>query len=159
MFDLEDMAGIMRCILWPDAFVSQGELVQADSIRVLRGTVERRPGSEEANFIVSEIIPLEALAARYTRGIAVQLSEQSHGITKLEQLHEILRGYPGDCTVQLTLCLADGSRVACQCSDVQVAVHPEMRSRVEELLGPGHFHLLTAPRTTTAARGNGRGRR
>ena len=41
------------------------------------------------------------------------------GRQKLEQLHEILRGYPGNCELELTLCLADGSRVACKCDGMR----------------------------------------
>ena len=37
MFDLEDTAGIMRCILWPEQFAQFGELVQPDAVRVVLG--------------------------------------------------------------------------------------------------------------------------
>ena len=43
------------------------ELIKADAIVVIRGAIDKRPGSEEANLIVNEMIPLEDLAARYTR--------------------------------------------------------------------------------------------
>ena len=49
MFDLEDMDGIMRCIIWPEEFANYGHLVAADAILVVRGAIDRRPGSEEAN--------------------------------------------------------------------------------------------------------------
>ncbi|OHB70802.1 MAG: DNA polymerase III subunit alpha, partial [Planctomycetes bacterium RBG_13_63_9] len=97
MFDLEDTAGMIRCILWPDTFVTYGHLVQADTIVVAQGAIDKRPGSEEANLIVGELIPLEDAAARFTRGVMIRLWETSHGQEKLEQLHEILRGYPGEC--------------------------------------------------------------
>ena len=144
MFDLEDTAGIMRCILWPDQFVQYGEMVQADTIQVIRGAIDKRPGSEEANLIVNEIIPLESLGARYTRGIRVRLLEATHGVKKLDMLHEILRGYPGDCQLELHICLADGSRVRCNCDSFRVANTPEMRSRVEQLIGAENFQLVTA---------------
>ena len=57
MFDLEDTDGMIRCILWPEQFVRFGELIQADAIRVVRGAIDKRPGSEEANLIVNEIHP------------------------------------------------------------------------------------------------------
>ncbi len=57
------------------------------------------------------------------------------------------------------LCLADGSRVACKCDGMRLAVSSEMRARVDQLLGPGNFRLLTAPPAATAGRGNGRSRR
>ncbi len=151
MFDLEDAAGMIRCILWPDQFVNYGELVAADAVRIVRGTVDKRPGSDEANLIVNEIMALEDLESRYTRGVSIRLLEAEHGLVKLEQLHEILRGYPGNYPLELTLCLADGSRVPCACADFRVAIAPEMRARVEELLGPGNLRLQTA------RSGNGRG--
>ena len=133
---------------------------QADAILVLRGAIDKRPGSEEANLIVNEIIPLESLAARYTRGVRIRVSEATHGPHTLEQLHEILRGYPGNCELELTICLADGSRAACKCDTTKLAVTPEMQARVDQLLGPGNFRLLTGPSSaTTAGRGNGRSRR
>jgi DNA polymerase III subunit alpha len=157
MFDLEDMAGIMRCILWPEPFARYGEMVQPEAIVVVRGAVDKRPGSEEANLIVNELIPLENLAARYTTGVMIRVLEAEHGAQKMEQLHEILRRYPGNCKLELLICLADGARVPCQCDDFRVAVSAEMRARVDDLLGPGNVRLLTAA-PTLAGRGNGRTR-
>ena len=162
MFDLEDTAGMMRCILWPEQFATYGHLVEADSIVVVRGAIDKRPGSEEANLIINEIIPLEELAGRYTRGVRIRVFEETHGEDGLGKLHEILRGYPGKCQLQLLLCLRDGTRVSCQCSGLQVAVNDEeMHHRIDGLLGPGNFRLLTAPPKAAAAagRGNGRSRR
>jgi DNA polymerase-3 subunit alpha len=152
MFDLEDTSGIMRCILWPEPFVQYGEQVEADAIRVVRGSIDKRPGSEEANLIVSELLALEDLDARCTRGIVVRVLEEAHGLGKLETLHEILRGYPGDCQLQLLVCLSEGSRVMCNCDGLRVAVSAELRSRVDELLGPGNLRLVT----TAAGRSRGR---
>jgi DNA polymerase-3 subunit alpha len=147
MFDLEDTAGMIRCILWPEQFAQYGPLVEADAVRVVRGVIDKRPGSEEANLIINEILALEDLEARYTRSVAIRLLEESHGLLKLEQLHEILRGYPGRYPLELTICLADGSRVPCQCGDFRLAIGAEMQSRVEALLGSGHFRLQTAALT------------
>ena len=64
-----------------------------------------------------------------------------------EQLHEILRGYPGKVPLELVIVLADGSPpVCCPCSDFCVAIDPQMQARVEDLLGPGHFRLQTGRR-------------
>jgi DNA polymerase-3 subunit alpha len=160
MFDLEDTQGLIRCIVWPDQFVHYEELIKPDVILVVRGAVDKRPGSEEANLIVNEIIPLDDLPSRCTRGVMIRVLEAEHGAEKLEQLHEILRCYPGNCELQLMLCLADGSRVACKCDALRLALSSEMRSRVDQLLGPGNFRLLAAaPGLAAAGRANGRSRR
>jgi len=160
MFDLEDAAGLMRCIVWPEQFARYEELIKPDAILVVRGAIDKRPGSEEANLIVNEILTLEELPSRCTRGVRIRLIENDHGPDKLEQLHEILRGYPGQCSLELTICLADGARVACKCDKLRLSIDPEMRRRVDQLLGAGNLRLLTAqPTASPAGRANGRSRR
>jgi DNA polymerase-3 subunit alpha len=145
MFDLEDMEGIMRCILWPEEFANHGHLVQPDAILVVRGAVDRRPGSDEANLIVNDLIPLDQVATRFTKGVIIRVSEQQHGQRGLEQLYEILRGYPGTCDLQLVLQLADGAKVVMRSESLRIEIQPEMRTRVDNLLGPGNFRLIAAP--------------
>ncbi len=162
MFDLEDTAGIMRCIVWPEQFAQFGELVQPEAVLAVRGAVDKREGSEEANFIVNELIPLEELPRRFTRAMVVRLSELDHGEQGMKALHEILRGYPGECELQLVVDLADGRRVRCGCRS-RVALSEEMRRRVEELLGAENFRLIANTAAASAANGrkggNGRSQR
>jgi DNA polymerase III subunit alpha len=144
MFDFEDAEGMIRSICWPDLFATCEPLVKPDNIVVIRGAVDKRPGSEEANLIVNEIIPLDELSGRFTRGMQIRVDEAENGPAKLQQLYEILRGYPGRAELQLELHLADGSRISCACDRLALNITPEMRSRIDTLLGPGHVRLLTA---------------
>ena len=146
MFDLEDMAGTMRCILWPDQFAQFEAKVQSDAVRIVLGVIDKRPGSDDANLIVNELLDLDEARGRFTRGVRLRILESQHGQRGLEQLHEILRGYPGPCALELQLCLADGRRVPCKCEKLRVALNPEMRTRVEELLGSENFMLLGGSR-------------
>ncbi len=145
MFDLEDLHGAVRCILWPEEFANSGHLVQADATLVVRGAVDRRPGSEEANLVVNELIPLEEAAARFTRGMKIRVTESGHGEPALGDLYEILRGYPGNCEVQLRLDLTDGHRVHLGCDRLRVELSAELRSRLDALLGTGNVQLIAAP--------------
>ncbi|CAE7549161.1 dnaE [Symbiodinium sp. CCMP2456] len=107
MWDLEDMDGIMRCIMWPEQFAQFGHLVTGDAIVGIRGAVDRRPGAEEVNLIVNELMPIEELSERYTSGVVISLRE-ADGVERLESLREILRGYPGAKSLKLALALEDG---------------------------------------------------
>src|SRR5262249_2190387 len=111
MFDLEDLDGIMRCILWPEEFARFGSLVQSDAILALRGAVDRRPGSEEANIIVNELFTLDDLRRRGTKGVLVRIAEESHGVAALESLREIIAEFPGTAELQLLLCLSDSTKL------------------------------------------------
>ncbi len=144
MWDLEDMHGIMRCILWPEDFAKHGHLVEADKIVVVRGVIDKRPGSEDANFIVNEIIPIEQMESRFVKGIIVRVDEAKHGEKGLQDLFEILRGYPGNCDVQLVLTLADRTRMVLASEAVKVAFDPEMRRRVTEYLGADSLKIMAA---------------
>jgi DNA polymerase-3 subunit alpha len=158
MWDLEDLDGLMRCIMWPDSFAEHGELVVADAIVGVRGTIDRRPGAEETNLIVQELIPLDELQARFTSGAVIRVREATHGIKGLEKLREIVRGYPGNKPLRLRLDLADGGTVAFDCPRHSIEVDAELRRRVDELLGPGNFRLIAAkPRSGPPAQ-NGRRR-
>jgi DNA polymerase-3 subunit alpha len=156
MWDLEDLDGIMRCILWPEQFAEFGQYVQADAILALKGTVDRRPGAEEVNLIVTELIPIAELPARFTSGVVIRVREDVHGIDALEKLREIVRGYPGSKPLKLHLALSDGGSVAIDCAKNCVTIEPELRRRVDDLLGPGNFKLLTNGAKSSPSAANGR---
>ncbi|MDX1965066.1 MAG: DNA polymerase III subunit alpha [Pirellulales bacterium] len=157
MFDLEDVDGLVRCILWPSEFVNFGHMVQPEAILAVRGSLERRVGSDEANIIVNELIPLDELATRMTRGVRIRLLEDQHGPKKLQSLYEILRGYPGTSEVELSLWLADGARVHLRSEQVRILWNNELKQRLEDLLGPGNYRLLASqPKSQPAPSRNGR---
>jgi DNA polymerase-3 subunit alpha len=147
MWDLEDLDGMVRCIMWPEQFAEFGHMITADAILAVRASVDRRPGGEEINLIVQELIPLEELSARFTSGVMIRVREEVHGIEALNKLREIVRGYPGTKPLRLRLELADGGCVAIDCPKSGVTIDPELRRRVDELLGSGNFRLLSAPRS------------
>jgi DNA polymerase-3 subunit alpha len=149
-FDLEDREGAIRCIMWPEEFLKYGEFIQPDAVVVVRGSLDRR-GGEEANLIVNDLTPYDQLDARYTNGLIVCLDESRSNSTTLKQVHEIVRGYPGSREVHVLLALSDGRRVQVKANRLRVDITPELRARVDDLLGPGHMRLITSP----LAPGNG----
>ena len=146
-FDLEDLDGAIRCILWPDDYTDFGELVQPDAILVARGALDRRGGSDEVNLIVNELIPLEDLESRYTTGVVIRVEEEGNNNDRLAKVHEIVRGYPGRCELHLVLQLNDGQRVHLQSRKLHVEINLELRERIDDLLGPGNLRLLTSKAT------------
>jgi DNA polymerase III subunit alpha len=160
MWDLEDLEGIVRCIMWPEQFAEFGEMVKADAILAVRASIDRRPGAEEINLIVNELIPLDDLSARFSNAVLIRVREDIHGLEKLTPLREIVRGYPGNKPLRLRLDLADGSSVTLDCGKSSVAIDPELRRRVEDLLGPNSFRVMgAAPKPTPPRQAAQNGRR
>lgn len=157
-FDLEDRDGIIRCIAWPEDYLKYGELIQHDAVLVIRGTVDRRGGGDEANLVVNEVIPLEELDSRYTSGMIVCIDESDGDSSILKQLYEIVRGYPGSRDVFFHVKLGDGSRVRLKSNKVHVDITPELRNRVDDLLGPGHLQMIISPPALSNGKRNGKRR-
>ncbi|MBM4004136.1 MAG: DNA polymerase III subunit alpha [Planctomycetes bacterium] len=144
MFDLEDVSGSVRCILWPNQYVEYGELVKPDAIVVVQGSVNRR-GGDEANLIVDEILPLDQLSSRYTTGVVIRIDEGRHGADVLPKIREVVRGYPGDRDLELMLQLRDGSRVRMKSTKLRLEITTEFQQRIDDLLGPGNIRRITQP--------------
>jgi DNA polymerase III subunit alpha len=121
--------------------------VQADAVLAVRGSIDRR-GGDEANLIVNELIPLDQIDARYTTGLVVRIDQRNADGGTLKTLHEIVRGYPGNRDLLLSIVLSDGSQVQLKSRRMKIDIQPELRRRLEELLGPGTF----APRKNALSR-------
>jgi DNA polymerase-3 subunit alpha len=131
MFDLEDLAGTIRTIVWPEQFAEMGHLVAPDAILLVRGVIDRR-GGEEANLVVNELVPLDQIEARYPpSGIVVRVSEREHGPDLLEKIREIVRSYSGNGELQLALVLEDGCRVFLRSHKVRLEVNRELLDRLD----------------------------
>ena len=141
-FDLEDMQGALRCIMWPRQFAEHGEKVQPDAVVLAKGKVDRRGGGDEANLIVDELIPLDELDNRYTHGMRIRLDESVHDVQTIERLREIVRGYPGKQELLFSMTLSQGEIVHLKADKFKVHVNQEMRSRIDDLLGSGNYRLM-----------------
>ncbi len=149
MFDLEDMEGSLRCIQWPSEFAVQGEMIQADAVVVIQGTVDRR-GGDEANLIVDRIIPLEDLDQSLTREIKLRIDESQHGEDTLRKTYEIIRGYPGKCKLTLDVALENGMKIHLKSNKMRVDINSQLCGRLEELLGEDGYEMVVDRKQLTA---------
>lgn len=158
-FDLEDMQGAVRCILWPSGFVEAGEHVQPDAVVLARATVDKRGGGDEVNLMINDLIPLDQLDQKFTRGIRLQLTPQQQEPDLLQQIREIIRGYPGSQELLVSMQMEDGALVHLKSSRYTVDVTPELRQRLTDLLGDSGCRLLFTKPKLGGGGDQGRGRR
>jgi len=141
-FDLEDMKGNVRCIIWPRSFVECGDRVQPDAVVLAKGKCDRRGGGDEVNLIIDELIPIDELDQRYTHGIRLRLDEAEHDAGTIAKVREIVRGYPGTKELSLSMNLSQGETVHLKADKFRVDINPQLRERLDDLLGSGHYKLL-----------------
>ncbi len=136
----------------------KGEMIVPESVVLLRAAVDKRGENDEYNLIVNEIIPLDTASNRFTAGVRIHLNENSHSLETLPRLNEILRGYPGKCEVQLALAMSTGEVVHIKTKRHRIDITPELRTRLDDLLGQESHRLIIAPPKLNSG-GNGPPRR
>ena len=140
MFDLEDVDGAIRCILWPQDYAKHGDAIKPDAIVVLQGRLDYR-GGDEANMIVDKVIPIDQLDQNLTHGLKIMIDQQQHGEDALKSAYEILRGYPGNRQLKIEIILEDGMRVEMD-SNKKIDINDQLTRRLTDLLGKTSIEML-----------------
>lgn len=155
-FDLEDVQGAVRCICWPDGYEKVGHLIQPESVVIMRATVDKRGGSDDVNLLANEIIPIAEAEARFTAGLRIHVDQERHAEELLGRLNEVLRGYPGTMDVLVALRLTSGDVVQMRSRRHKVDITPELRGRLDDLLGIDSHRLMISPPKPKQHTGGGR---
>lgn len=155
-FDLEDMDGAVRCICWPDGYESMGHLIQAESVIIMRATVDKRSDGDDVNLLANEIIPIHEASERFMAGLSIQIHQDKHSEELFPRLNEILRGYPGKMEVLVNIRLSGGESVQLRSNRHSVSITPELRGRLNDLLGDESHRLIVARPKPRSGQGGGR---
>ncbi len=141
VFMLDDVAGSVEVVVFPETFAKHASLVEADAMLLVRGKFEK--DDESARLVATELLPIAALVERTTREVAIHLKAALNTRPTFEALAELLSRHRGDRRVFLEVDVkgADGPlRVR---ADVTQRVKPTERlvAEVEQLCGAGSVEL------------------
>ena len=101
VFMLDDIAGSVEVVVFPETFGKHGSLIEADAMLLVRGKLEK--DDESARLVATELLPIAALKERTTREVAIHLKAPQHGRPTFEALAELLSRHRGDRRVSLEL--------------------------------------------------------
>ncbi len=133
MFDLEDVEGAIRSILWPSDYVNFGQFIVPDAVVVVQGRLDYR-GGDEANLIIDKVVPIDGLSSNMSYGLKIMIDQKSHPVDALKTAYEIIRGYPGPKKLEIDLILEDGMRVQLT-SNHGIEINDQIQIRLGDLLG------------------------
>jgi DNA polymerase-3 subunit alpha len=141
VFMLEDIAGSLEVVVFPETFSKHGAIIEADAMLLVRGKFEK--DDESARIVATELLPIAALRERTTREVIIHLHNGQQGRTTFEQLAELLARHRGDRRVLLELDVAGNERPLRVRSEVAQRVKPTERlvTEVEQLCGAGSVEL------------------
>jgi DNA polymerase-3 subunit alpha len=94
VFMLEDEAGKVETVVYPEAFGKFGGLLSSDSMLLVRGKYER--DEETSRLVTAEITPLDSVRERAVREVEITLSGRTLAKDGMRQLVAVLERYPGD---------------------------------------------------------------
>ena len=77
VFMLDDIAGSLEVVVFPETFGKHGSLVEADAMLLVRGKFEK--DDESARIVATELLPIAALKERTTREVVIHLSGRVGG--------------------------------------------------------------------------------
>jgi len=141
VFMLDDIAGSLEVVVFPETFSKHGSLVDADAMLLVRGKFEK--DDESARMVATEMLPIAALKERTTREVVIHLSGRATGRPTFEALAELLTRHRGDRRVFLELDVKSQEKPLRVRSEVAQRVRPSERLvlEVEQICGAGSVEL------------------
>ena len=141
VFMLDDIAGSLEVVVFPETFGKYGSLVEADAMLLVRGKFEK--DDESARIVATELLPIAALKERTTREVVIHLSGRATGRPTFEALAELLTRHRGDRRVFLELDVKSQEKPLRVRSEVAQRVRPSERLvlEVEQICGAGSVEL------------------
>ncbi|MEK6618929.1 MAG: DNA polymerase III subunit alpha, partial [Nitrospirota bacterium] len=102
-FQLEDLHGLVEVIAFPDLYKASSALILPESVIRVTGTVDR---AEKGTRLKStRIESLTDLQARAVARVNIRLGDSPEASTRLVELQQVLRRYPGPTSIYFTFCL------------------------------------------------------
>jgi len=140
VFMLDDVAGNVEVVVFPEAFLKHGVLVENDAMLLVRGKLEK--DEESARIVATELMSIASLRERTTKEVVIHLRQASDSRTTFEALAELLSRHRGDRRVSLELDV-NGPRPLRVRADVAQRVRPSEKlvAEVELICGTGTVEL------------------
>ena len=101
VFDLEDLAGTVACVVFPREFPTFEALLETDRVVFVRGTVDRQ--REEPQVRVTEVLDVAEGRRRLAAAVVIRLADEGLDEAVLRALADILARHPGPLPVYLEL--------------------------------------------------------
>jgi DNA polymerase III subunit alpha len=138
VFMLEDAAGSVEVITFPEAFQRANGLIEVGRMLLVSGKLER--DDDVSRIVATEIVPIEIVRERVAREVAIRVKGPLADVASA--LREIFLRHRGDRRVLFELETANHLRVRMDVSSqIRVRPSPALVAELEQLVGQGAVEL------------------
>jgi DNA polymerase III subunit alpha len=140
VFLMEDAAGSIEVVVFPDAFKQHGHLAENGQTVLVKGKFER--DDESARIIASEIAPIGIVRERLAKSVAIRLTTPPADRGTFERLWDLFAQHKGDRRVAIVLHERDRHiRITVDVNGVRVRPSETLVAEVEKICGVGSVSL------------------
>ena len=140
VFQLEDAAGSIEVVVFPEAFKQHGHLADNGQTVLVKGKFER--DDESARIIASEIAPIGIVRERLAKSVAIRLTTPPADRATFERLWDLFAQHKGDRRVAIVLHERDRHiRITVDVNGVRVRPSETLVAEVEKICGVGSVSL------------------
>jgi DNA polymerase-3 subunit alpha len=118
IFSLEDQAGAIKCVLWPEPYRRNSSLLAEEATLLVNGRVEVGDDGP-ASIIIDKIGELTQAVQQKAREVVIRFINGPPISDSFEQVKQLLEAAPGDCDVFIELKVED--------MIVRVRTHPSLK--------------------------------
>jgi DNA polymerase III subunit alpha len=118
IFSLEDQAGSIKCVLWPEPYRRNSSLLAEEATVLVNGRVEI--GDEgPATIIIDKIGELTQAVQQKAREVIIRFVDEAPNVARYDEVKKLLETSPGDCDVFIEMRLDNMT--------VRVRAHPSLK--------------------------------
>ncbi|MEE9274806.1 MAG: DNA polymerase III subunit alpha [bacterium] len=132
-FVLEDRAGTVEMILFPDDFEAHYTLLESEEPIFIEGAAE--VSEDGVQVAVREIRPLEEVERSLAQRVVLSLRPEDRGHSRLAAVREVLSRHPGECPVRFSLRFPEREVVVEAGREFIVAPTVALSEELEALVG------------------------
>jgi DNA polymerase-3 subunit alpha len=130
---LEDLAGAVEVLFFPNTYELVGQYVAEDAIVVVRGRVDRR--DDQPRIMAMDLSIPDITALDEVKPVVLALPSTRCTPPLVQRLREVLTSHPGSAEVHLKL--TNGPKATLwRLGPVRVATTPALMADLKQLLGP-----------------------
>jgi len=142
VFDLEDLAGTLSCVVFPHDYRTYEPLLEADRVVFVRGQVDT--AREQPQVRVAEVLDVAEGRRRLASALVLRLEEADTDERVLRALADALRAHPGPLPVYVEVAGRGGAKTLIRAGEeFRVTIDSRLQRDLGDLLGAGDRVLTT----------------